>query len=69
MLIVSAIVVVLSWEGYLTALQKYPLRDPSRFYLDVIIVFVYLILLEFSHANKLVFWYGCIVFIFVLYSA
>jgi hypothetical protein len=67
MLVVSAVVVVLSWEGYLRVLRDFPLKDAVRFYLDITIVFVYLILLEFSHVTKIGWWYIVIDIIFVLY--
>jgi hypothetical protein len=67
LLIISGIVVVLSWDGYLGAIRDFPLQDASRFYLDVVIVFLYLVLLECSHINNIWFWISAIDAIFVLY--
>lgn len=39
LLIVSLFIIVLSWDGYLAAIQKFPPTDIYRFLLDVGIVF------------------------------
>src|SRR5260370_4213090 len=67
MLSVSATVVVLSWEGYLGALQDFPLEDVFRFYLDIIIVFLYLVLLACSHSDTAAWWSYVIDIIFISY--
>jgi hypothetical protein len=44
LLLISLIIVVSSWEGYLQAVLRNPLEDAGRFWVDIAIVFTYLIL-------------------------
>jgi hypothetical protein len=44
-LAVAVIATVLSWEGYLLSISTKPLKDGARFFLDVSLVFIYLLLL------------------------
>jgi len=64
LLFISLIAVVASWEGYLVSIQRQPLGS-VRFYIDVIIVFMYLILMLFSQIDDL--WFVVLALIFVLY--
>jgi hypothetical protein len=67
LLITSLIIVVLSWDGYLPVLRRYPLKDRQRFFLDIMIVFFYLILLQSSHGRAVMTWLYIINIIFILY--
>lgn len=65
LLLIAMVAVVGSWEGYLTSILKRPL-ERFRFYLDVVIVFAYLLLMLCSHLYD--FWYDILAFIFGLYA-
>lgn len=65
LLIISMIAVILSWEGYLKAVGSSPLEDRSRFYIDIALVFFYLMLMLSSQIFHL--WFHLLVLIFVLY--
>jgi hypothetical protein len=52
LLLMSLLLVVQSWEGYLASVRNYPLKDRPRFYIDIILVFEYLLLLHISVDNK-----------------
>jgi hypothetical protein len=69
LLFLSSMVVVLSWDGYLAALQVFKLRDIRRFYLDVVVVILYLILLLCSHSNAIPLWTEVLAAVFVVYVA
>jgi hypothetical protein len=47
-LLLGLFLILQSWEGYFTALENRPLEKIGRFYVDVTIVFVYLLLLTIS---------------------
>ena len=47
-LIIGLVLTIQSWEHYFTKIERRPLKRESRFYLDIIIVFSYLILMTFS---------------------
>ena len=70
LLLASLLLVVESWEGYLASVRDYPLKDRTRFIIDIILVFEYLLLMHLSvdttdptHYKFLV----CICTIFVTY--
>jgi hypothetical protein len=48
LLLASLLLVVQSWEGYLASVRTYPLKDLTRFILDIVLVFEYLLLLHLS---------------------
>lgn len=48
LLLGSLLLVVQSWEGYLASVRTYPLKDITRFILDIVLVFEYLLLLHLS---------------------
>jgi hypothetical protein len=48
LLLASLLLVVQSWEGYLASVRNYPLKDRMRFYIDITLVFEYLLLLHLS---------------------
>jgi hypothetical protein len=48
LLVAALLLVVQSWEGYLASVRNYPLKDRSRFFIDIILVFEYLLLLHLS---------------------
>ena len=66
LLLVSLAAVVASWEGYLASIKRTSLKDPFRFYIDILIVFAYLGLMLLSHADKA--WFWALAAIFVLYG-
>jgi hypothetical protein len=68
LLIVSLIIIVLSWDGYLRVLQEFPLEDVYRFFLDIGIVFSYLILLQCAHTRTDLAWVYIIDVIFCTLS-
>jgi hypothetical protein len=68
LLVISLILIVLSWDGYLAAISTFPLVDMHRFFLDVAIVFVYLILLQLAHTSTDLAWVYVIDLIFILYT-
>jgi hypothetical protein len=62
LLLVAVLTTVLSWEGYLTSLRDRPLLDRTRFFIDIIIVFQYLILLTlYKLPNNFAPWM-CVIF-------
>jgi hypothetical protein len=65
LLIISMIAVILSWEGYLKAIEASPLEDRVRFYTDITLVFFYLMLMLSSQIFHL--WFHLLVLIFILY--
>src|SRR6202011_3726669 len=67
LLVVSMFAVVGSWEGYLKSIRQKPLDDEIRFYLDIFIVFAYLILMLSSELTDL--WYWSLFLTFVIYLA
>jgi hypothetical protein len=66
LLLVAMVAVVASWEGYLKAVDRSPLEDRGRFYIDIILVFFYLILMLSSQIFHL--WFHLLWVIFVLYT-
>jgi hypothetical protein len=44
-LLVAVVATILSWEGYLNSISTKPLKDGARFFLDIALVFIYLLLL------------------------
>jgi hypothetical protein len=67
LLLASLVAVVASWEGYLKSISLDPLESRTRFYLDIVIVFVYLLLLLFSQKSDL--WFATLAMMFVIYAA
>jgi hypothetical protein len=71
LLLISVIAVVASWDGYLASMRRKPVIEPIkasiRFYIDVLIVFTYLILMLLSQVDNL--WSIVLAVIFVLYLA
>lgn len=66
-LVGSIIVVVRSWEGYFETISRIKLKDRTRFYLDIFIVFQYIVLLNVSpHPD---FWHWMLAGIFISYFA
>jgi len=65
LLVGSIFAVVLSWEGYLISIHRDPVETRARFYLDVIIVFVYLLLMLFSSRSDL--WFFTLAVMFGVY--
>lgn len=61
----AVVVTIASWEGYNQYVSRMPLEDISRFILDILIVFSYLVLFLSSH-NELIYLYT-LTFIFFLY--
>jgi hypothetical protein len=66
LLIIAMITVIESWEGYLRAIQDHPLKDKTRFIIDVVIVFEYLVLLTLS--DNLADFTKWIIVIFITYT-
>jgi hypothetical protein len=66
LLFISMVAVVGSWEGYLISIERTPLKDRTRFYIDVAIVFSYLILMLSSPVDKA--WLWALAAVFVLYT-
>jgi hypothetical protein len=56
---------VLSWDGYLISIAKRPLKKPSRFIIDILLVFIYMILLMTS--RLLTWWLFLHALIYTLY--
>lgn len=56
---------LLSWEGYLVSIRTKPLTDGVRFYIDMFLVTIYLILLLTSSSQH--FWIWLHLFTFVIY--
>lgn len=63
----SLIAIATSWDGYLSSTRNFPLRDVSRFYIDIFISLSYLTLLLLS--NRPIAWFANLFVIFVGYSA
>lgn len=61
-LVVAATATLLSWEGYLASIRSKPLTDGRRFYIDVILVTLYLILLLTSSIPYLWIWIHALTF-------
>lgn len=72
LLLASLLLVVQSWEGYLASVRTYPLKDLTRFILDIILVFEYLLLLHLSvEATDVTHhkYFTCVLAIFFTYLA
>ena len=65
LLVCSIVVVVASWEGYFKVISRVKLRDAFRFYLDIFIVLLYIILLNSSLNQRT--WHWTLVAIFLCY--
>jgi hypothetical protein len=65
LILISLTIVVSSWEGYFAAISKDPLVDLRRFWIDIVIVFSYLLLELSSSAYDL--WFSIHVIIFLEY--
>lgn len=61
----AGIATILSWEGYLLSIKTKPLIDAPRFYIDVFLVILYLILLLTSSSPHL--WIAIHCFTFFIY--
>src|SRR5437879_2822179 len=48
-LILGLLLIIQSWEYYFSTIEKRPLGRTVRFYVDIVIVFSYLMLLTFSN--------------------
>lgn len=64
-LFAAGVATLLSWEGYLLSIRGKPLWDGARFYIDVFLVTLYLILLLTSSSSQ--FWIGIHTFTFLIY--
>jgi hypothetical protein len=67
LLLISLIIVVSSWEGYLGAIERIPLEDAFRFWIDIALVFSYLLLTLSSQIYGL--WFSIHTLIFFEYLA
>lgn len=65
-LFAAVIATIMSWEGYLLSISTKPLGDERRFYIDVLLVFLYLFLLLTSKFPY--FWLWIHAGAFVLYN-
>lgn len=65
-LLVAYIAVILSWIGYHNMIDKFPYKGTIRFWIDILIVFIYIIFI-YSKENLSMFliWF---IFIFLLYG-
>jgi len=61
------VMTVMSWDGYLQAVQKKPLENYLRFFIDILLVFLYLFFLISS--GHPFFWPWILLVIFCLYVA
>ncbi len=61
-LLLGLFLILQSWEGYFAALETKPLERPQRFYMDVAIVFAYLVLLIASHGVAAFLFFTCVIF-------
>jgi hypothetical protein len=64
---ISLTIVVSSWEGYLGAIERTPLEDELRFWIDIALVFSYLMLTLSSQIYGL--WFSIHTVIFIEYLA
>lgn len=64
-LVAAGTATLLSWDGYLLSIRTKPLTDSARFYIDVCLVALYLILLLTSASPN--FWIGIHTFAFLIY--
>jgi hypothetical protein len=64
-ILLALLATVLSWDGYLSSVRKKPLNDWLRFAIDVLLVFIYMILIITS--NKSWFWLPIICLMYWLY--
>jgi hypothetical protein len=62
LLLVAVLTTVLSWEGYLTSLRDRPLLDRTRFFIDIVIVFEYLIPLTLYESPPNFALWVCVIF-------
>jgi len=65
LLVASMFAVVGSWEGYHKSVRLKPLEDAGRFWVDIVLVFSYLILMLLSELTPA--WFGLLAVIFALY--
>lgn len=65
LLLISLITVIGSWDGYLSSTARRPLEDKFRFFVDIAIVFTYLLLMLSSQFFDL--WFVVLETIFTLY--
>jgi hypothetical protein len=65
-LIAALTATVLSWDGYLFAINERPLKNFWRFAIDILLVFIYMILLMTS--KLLIWWVFLHAFIYALYA-
>lgn len=67
-LLAAAVAVVLtSWEAYFLAVERFPLKDARRFYLDALIVLCYVALFASFQQPRAFLW--CLGAVFLLYAA
>jgi hypothetical protein len=62
LLIIAMATVVASWEIYLRSITRHPLVDESRFILDIVIVFEYLILMTLNARPIAFTWWMFVIF-------
>jgi hypothetical protein len=67
LLCISLTIIVSSWEGYLGAIERMPLEDAARFWIDIALVFSYLLLTLSSQIFGL--WFSIHAVIFFEYLA
>lgn len=65
-LFVGLYATVLSWDGYLVSISDKKLKGTTRFTIDIILVFVYMLLLISSKQPQ--FWLPLLAFVFFLYT-
>jgi hypothetical protein len=63
--LLALVATVLSWDGYLGSVRKKPLNDWPRFTIDVLLVFIYMVLIITS--DKSWFWLPIICLMYALY--
>lgn len=61
----SIIAVVVSWDGYFVAITQRPLSDKGRYYVDILIVLLYIFLIIASGMQSI--WHMTLCAIFLLY--
>jgi hypothetical protein len=65
-LFVAAFATVLSWDGYFRSVENKPIEDGARFSIDVLLVFMYLLLLLTSKFSYFWLWIHATSFLFYM---
>jgi hypothetical protein len=69
LLVFAMVVVVGSWEYYFQSVDKHPLTDMPRFVIDIIIVFLYIVLLlSVSSFSNFLLFIDIIMFLYMLWD-